>query len=202
MEIVETTTENHMIACFLKAEANSSRWKERVLSTIKRLGQSKQIIDNPDLDDEAENRTRKKILTDVRGYGNNDLLFSTFPSDTKWYLAKIKKEELGRVKYMKYSYWDELSKHTRLVESGAQTIKDGTEIFNERNEGFLQAAEAVRKGTVFPPLILVGTDDHSGLVVLEGHQRITAYQIAIEYMPEVLEVIIGLSPNMSLWDSY
>jgi hypothetical protein len=39
----------------------------------------------------------------------------------------------------------------------------------------------------------------SEFIVLEGHVRLTAYFLALEHIPEELEVIVGFSPDMDDW---
>jgi hypothetical protein len=36
-------------------------------------------------------------------------------------------------------------------------------------------------------------------VLLEGHVRLTAYALYPEYLPDELEVYLGISPEMSRW---
>ena len=60
---------------------------------------------------------------------------------------------------------------------------------------FLRAAQALRKGALFPELILVGVSPTDQLTVFEGHVRLTAYMLAPECLPERLEVIVGFAPE-------
>jgi hypothetical protein len=55
------------------------------------------------------------------------------------------------------------------------------------------------RGTRFPPLILVTAGHQSGLVVLEGHVRLTAFMLCPEALPPELEVLVGHSPAMTRW---
>ena len=60
----------------------------------------------------------------------------------------------------------------------------------------LGMARAVADGARFPPLILVTTGPSGGLVVLEGHVRLTAYMLCPDRLPPELEVLVGSSPGM------
>jgi hypothetical protein len=51
----------------------------------------------------------------------------------------------------------------------------------------------------FPPLILVTAGPPGGLVVLEGHVRLTAYMLRPDRLPPELEVLVGSSPDMAGW---
>lgn len=202
MKTIKKVTENEMVALFLKTEINSNRWSQTILSLLNKDNQSRSIVDNPDVTDEKENKYRIKLLGDFRGYGRNEDLFGDFPDDVEWFRVFLTKKELEQVQYMKYSYWDELSNHTRLAKVGAETVESGKTIFDDSNDGFLKAAEAIKKGVKFPEMIFISKDEQSDIVVLEGHQRITAYFLVPEYIPSELEVIIGYSKNISQWDSY
>ena len=202
MKKIRNISEGEMIAVFLQTEINSNRWSSNILSLLDKDGKSRTIIDKPDLANTEENNYRKKLLGDFRGYGRNEELFTDFPNDVTWIRAKLNREELAKIKYMDFSYWNELSNHTRLAKIGAEIIKTGKTIFNQSNEGFIKAAEAVKQGVPFPEMILISKDKQSELVVLEGHQRITAYLLSSEYMPKELEVIIGYSKDMGQWGGY
>lgn len=202
MKKIKDISEDEMIAVFLQAEIDSSRWSDILLSHLTAKGQSKDILVNPDLQDEKQNKHRRDLLADFRGYGKNDHLFSHFPNHVDWGLYEMSKDELSEVMYIDYSYWNKLSKETRLPKVAVETIKEGTKIFDESNEDFLKASTVVKSGKSFPMLILVGKNQKSKLVVLEGHLRITAYHLAYEAMPEKLEVIIGYSEDMDKWDNY
>jgi hypothetical protein len=58
-------------------------------------------------------------------------------------------------------------------------------------------AREVARGTRFPPLILVTTGPGGDLVVLEGHDRLTACMLARDRLPPDLEVLVGSSPAMT-----
>jgi hypothetical protein len=60
-------------------------------------------------------------------------------------------------------------------------------------------AEAFAHGARFPPLILVTAGPAGGLVVLEGHVRLTAYMLRPDRLPLELEVLVGSSPDMAGW---
>jgi hypothetical protein len=63
----------------------------------------------------------------------------------------------------------------------------------------LGMAQAFADGARFPPLILVTAGPSGGLVVLEGHVRLTAYMLCPDRLPPELEVLVGSSPDMAGW---
>lgn len=103
------------------------------------------------------------------------------------------------MRYIDYSYWNELSGGSRLPEDAARSICANVEVYGVSNDGFLRAVEALRKGETFLELILIGTSPDV-LIVLEGHVRLTAYLLAWEYEPEELPVLIGISPDFVGWE--
>jgi len=53
-----------------------------------------------------------------------------------------------------------------------------------------------------PALIVVTDRERSKLVLLEGHVRLTAYGAFPEYLPDELEVYLGVSPRIDEWSEW
>lgn len=189
MVIVRKSSENEMILEFLKAESISVRFREQLTESMECLGVTQALITEADLKDEEENEKRKKLLGHFRGYGENRELFERFPEVSEWNLCKFSGKDLEHIRYIDYSYWNELSKGTGKPLSAAETIGQGTEIFGVSNEGFLRAAEYIKSGGGFPRLFFL-TSDYENFVIVEGHQRMTAYALVPECFKDV-EVIVG-----------
>jgi hypothetical protein len=68
-----------------------------------------------------------------------------------------------------------------------KTIRSGITVFGQSNELFTKAARAVEKGIVFPEMMVIGNDEATGFVVLEGHLRLTAYLLSEKNSPEKYE---------------
>lgn len=116
-----------------------------------------------------------------------------------WRRYTLNKRELGAVRYIDYSYWNELSGGSRLPVDAACNIRAGKVVCGQSNERYGRMVEALRGGAAFPELVLVATRVGAPLVVLEGHMRITAYSLAPECVPAELTAIIGFSPEMTKW---
>jgi hypothetical protein len=116
-----------------------------------------------------------------------------------WYRAVISKEEIARVRYIVYSYWNELSGGSRLPSDAAANIRAGLVVYDVPNDNFWKTSQAVADGIMFPELILVGTSP-AALIVLEGHVRLTAYCLALEWLPAEMTVLVGLSPDFASWE--
>lgn len=189
MEILRKSSEDEMILEFLKAESKSERFSEQLAESMEKLGIREMLITEADLSDERENAQRKKLLGDFRGYGENRELFERFPEVSEWALCRFSGTDLELIRYIDYSYWNELSKETGKPLFAAETIRNGTEIFGVSNEGFLRAAEYIQRGGSFPRLFFL-TADYKNFVIVEGHQRVTAYALVPECFRDV-EVIVG-----------
>ncbi len=189
MEILRKSSEEEMISEFLRAEYNSVRFSEQLAASMERLGVVDTLITGANLKDETENVQRKRLLGDFRGYGEDRELFEHFPKVSEWMLCWFSETDLGYIRYIDYSYWNELSAGTGKPLFAAETIKNGTEIFGVSNEGFLRAAEYIKGGGRFPKLFFL-TADYENYVIVEGHQRVTAYALIPECFRDV-EVIVG-----------
>lgn len=196
MEKIRESSEAEMILEFLRAELNSARFSEQLTKCMERLGIAKELITDADLNDETGNVQRKKLLGDFRGYGENRELFERFPMVSEWILCRVSGADLEHIRYIDYSYWNELSKGTGKPLSAAETIGNGIEIFGVSNEGFLHAAEYIKSGGRFPKLFFLTADDKE-FVIVEGHQRMTAYALVPECFKDV-EVIVGMCSEEEL----
>lgn len=96
MEILRESSEDEMILEFLKAESTSERFSEKLTESMERFGNAVKLINGADLSDETENRQRKKLLGDFRGYGENRELFERFPQVTEWTLCSFSEADLER----------------------------------------------------------------------------------------------------------
>ena len=201
MRHIEALSEHEMVAAFLKAEIASERFGSDILALLRRDGQNRSIIDEPDIRNERENAYRTKLLGDFRGYRQDRELFRAFPEDVCWHRYSLSGVELARVKYIDYSYWNELSGGSRLAVDASRNIRDGAVVFGQSTKGFLDVARALEGGAKFPELILVGTAPEAELVVLEGHVRLTAYLLVPWCIPDELTAIIGFSPAIVEWVS-
>jgi hypothetical protein len=200
MQLLNQISEDEVIAEFLIAEVNSKRFRNSIVSA---LGNTDiKIILKPDLNNKEQNQSRKLLLGDVRGFGQNKKLFENFPSVVTWYRAIFSREDLSSVLYINYSYWNELSSNTRLPVDAAKKILSDIKIFNVSNEGFKEINSEIKQGKAFPKMIFVSCNETSRIVVLEGHARLTAYFLDSQFIPPDIEVFIGYSDDFKKWNLY
>ena len=191
--------EAEMVALFLRTELSAARSRDDLRAHLEQARVSERVITDPDLDDDAENQARLRLLTRHRGYGTRTELFDGFPGDVGWQWVAITSAELASARYIGYDYWVELSGGTRLPADAAPRIRAGVAPFGVPSDWALGMAQAVAGGARFPPLILVTTGPGGDLVVLEGHARLTAFMLARGRLPPELEVLVGSSPAMTRW---
>lgn len=199
MRLMESIPEAEMVAMFLKAEITSTRFGHEILSRLERDGVNREIIDEPNTSHKEQNAYRARLLGEYRGYRQNRELFENYPDHVVWYRAILTREELATVRYIDYSYWNEISSGTRLPTEAARTIRSGRMIYGQSTEGFLKIAQALCDGVRFPELILVGTAPTEPLTVIEGHVRLTAFFLALECLPDEISVLIGFAPEFASW---
>ena len=191
-----------MVALFLRCDLGAARFQARLRAQLEDAGLPERIVTDPRLDDEDENLARRELLKGYRGYGEGTGLFDGFPSDVRWEWMAITPEELARVRYIDYDYWVELSGGSRLATDAALLVRAGVAPFGVQSDWALALARALAEGARLPPLILVTDGRPDGLVVLEGHARLTAYMLEPQALPPELEVLVGASREMSGWGLY
>ena len=199
MRRLRPSSEAEMVALFLRTELIAARFRDKLQALLERDGLPEHVITDPDLDDDAENQARLRLLTQHREYGTRTGLFDGFPDDVRWQWMAITPAELATVRYIDYDYWVELSGGTRLAADAAPRIRAGVAPFGVSSDWALGMAREAARGARFPPLILVTTGPGGDLVVLEGHARLTAYMLARDRLPPELEVLVGSSPAMTRW---
>lgn len=184
MNILRASSEDEMILEFLRTEYRSERFSDRIKKVMEELSLDESLLLSADLNHSSENAARKKLLGEFRGYGQNRELFENFPDEIQWSLCNFAADDLGRIRYIDYSYWNELSKGTRSPLIAAQTVLSGIEIYDQSNAGFLKATEFLRGGGKFARPIFL-TSDFEQFVIVEGHLRMTAFALAPEYFHDV-----------------
>jgi len=196
VRVIGGSGEDEMVACFLLGELTSRRFGAGIRQALAAVGESEHLLTDPDLADPVANRARRDLLGATRGYGENRDVFEDFPARVHWIRAVLTPDELARVRYIEYSYWNELSGGSRLPGDAAKRIQAGVRVFGVSNRRFVTAARAVRRGVPFSPLILAGRRRDT-LVCLEGHLRLTAYALA--GFPVEVECLVGTAGAMDRW---
>jgi len=196
MRVLRESTEEEMVASFLQGEISSDRFGHAIRVELTSMGEPDELLTRPDLSDPRSNEARAKVLAATRGYREDRELFEAFPTEVRWVKALLAPDELARVRYIEYSYWNEISGGSRLPADAARRIRAGVEAFGVPNHRFLTLASAIACGERFPPLILAGVTAEE-LVCLEGHVRLTGYALAS--FPFEVECLVGTALTMGRW---
>lgn len=209
MQFSRLGTEAEMIAEFLLQElASVNRYQRLIADCLDAGGVDPGIILSPDLLDDDQNALRRRVLGRYRGYGTDRPSFFTgFPTQgVDWWWVALSSRELLDCRYIRYSYWNELSFDTRSPRVAANWILTTPAAPMESDPAYLTVftdlADQLRAGCRLPPLILVSAAGGLTRTVLEGHTRLTAYALAPDTLPEPIDVLLGLSTAIANWDMY
>lgn len=200
MRVVAQSSEDEMVAVFLRGELGSERFGPSVREALTRAGAPAQVVTCPNLADARENALRRRLLTETRANDTRDGVFGGFPDDVRWERVVLARSELVDVRYIDWDYWLELSGGSRSPVDAARRIREGVAPSGLSTDGFLVAAEHARDE--WPPLIVCAAGDDEPLVVLEGHVRLTAYVLAGDTAPAEVDALLGTSPRMAEWALY
>jgi hypothetical protein len=100
--------------------------------------------------------------------------------------------------YIDWDWWLHVSAGSRRPLDAAARIRAG-EIPGSTVEEHEPIAARLRSADPPSELIVVTPPDHSRLVLLEGHFRLTAYALFPECLPDELEVFLGTSAEIGRW---
>ena len=189
MRKLRTSDENEMVYEFLKMEIDSARYKDKIETILDEMRITKDIITNGDIASETENAIRAKILGEFRGYRDTDM-FESFPKNIVWFRTEFDREDISKIKYIIYSYWNELSDYTGSPLEAADTILSGKTIYDLSNDDFINGAELIKSGYEFPPLIFLTDESEKRYIILEGHSRMTSYGLVPELFRNI-PVLLG-----------
>lgn len=196
MRILRDASEEEMVLAFLKEELDSGRFREPILKALKDVGVSEELIRKGNLADERENVLRGRVLGFFRGYPDREI-FEHYPPGVVWKYAVFETADLDKLRYVDYSYWNELSKGTSSPVRAAETVRKGEEIYGISNQYFLEGKKMLEQGITFPPLIVL-TCGSERYLILEGHCRATAYALQPETF-EGAEAYVGFCSAEALF---
>lgn len=192
--------ESEVVLAFLRAELDSDRFGNDIRRALLDAG-GLELVRDPDLDSEKENRARERALSAARGWPNTEL-FEGFPEKVEWYHGVLRPDELERVRFIEYSYWNELSGGSRRPADVLPTLQTGrlpTWLTKLGTSWCFEFAAQLAKAEVVDDLVVVATPDVNELVVLEGHARLTAIFVGGLQRRVTVRAYLGLSAAMKQW---
>lgn len=168
MKYIRGAEEKDVAKAFLAAELNNPRHNDAYRVALGKSG--------IDVAQKLNDQDMLEIFKIARGWPNQ-LLFAGFPGNVSWELVEIDTNDLQRMRYINYSYWNELSQGSSRPARAANSVRAGVEVFGQSNTLFKDIADAVKAGSEFPPLVL-GTLSDGNCVIIEGHARATGFTLA------------------------
>jgi len=200
MRKIRLSDENEMVYEFLKMEICSSRYQAQIETVLDEMNLSRDVIVNGSLLSEQENILRIEMLARFRGYPDKEL-FENFPKQIKWVWAEFEHGDMSKIRYINYSYWNELSNDTSSPLEAAKTILSGKTIYDVPNDAALKGAQLLKAGHKFPPLIFLTDENQQRYIILEGHGRMTAYGLVPDLFQNV-SVLLGIckSEDLDKWN--
>ena len=184
-------SEEEMIAEFVAAEVDSSRFGGAVRGGLRTRGLTRSLVDHPDLSNGSENATRASLLNDYRGWTSRTALFDRWPDEIDWHRAVLTAEDLPRLLYAGTQEFAELSNGSYSPVDGVRRIESG-EVPSSALVGVEAAksiARRIKSGDSLFRVIAIGDPDEREIVLVEGHSRINGYLLA--GFPEELEILYG-----------
>lgn len=197
MRLLGPVSEDEVISAFLRAEVDSERYGEKLRGLLARDRREPRVLRHPDLASERENRYRRRLLDEHRAYERREDMFGGFPRQIDWLRAALDRDEVLDILYIDWDWWLTLSGGSRSPRDAAGRIRAGV-IAGVTAAEHESAARAFGKGVV-PELIAVTTPAHAPLVLIEGHVRLTACALFPEHVPPAIEVLLGVSEQMTQW---
>ncbi len=200
--VIASATEDEMIATFLRAEVNSSRFREQLEQSLEFHGLTVELVRFPDTTDEAANRVRRELLATYRGWGQEASVFGGLPADrVEWMWVELEEGELReRVFYIRY-FWEDFSGGSRRPSDVAERLRRRDPEL-ESVDVYLEILDDVRSGHMPAEPILLAEPRLERLVILEGHLRITAYLVDPAVVSFPIRAIVGVSPEISEWSEW
>ena len=196
METIGPSSEDEMVAAFLRAEVAASRYQSKVRPYMARLGVTETMIEEPDFANDAENELRSSLLTAYRGWRNNEALFERWPAGLVWSRVELEPTDAQHIRYANASEWEELSDGTWMATDGARRIAARDPRLSgwrpDTLEAIIGIRAAIEAGESFPPIIAIGVPSGRVIILVEGHARMTAY-LSLGF-PDRLGIIYGAAP--------
>jgi hypothetical protein len=185
MRILGPVTEDEVVACFLRAELTSERYGQKLRTMLARDRMAIDVLARPDLGDSEANRYRRSLLDEHRAFERREGLFADFPERVDWHRAALEPAEVLEIRYINWDWWLTLSGGSRSPVEAAKRIRRG-EIEDVRAEEHAELARALC----------------SPAPLLEGHVRLTAFALFPEFLPDELELYLGVAEDMDAWSEF
>jgi len=188
MKQIRPASEAEVIAEFLKGEYHQTEYHpDRKLH--------EQLVMEPDLTDEEENRLRRELL-----YRRHRVTWKELPKDVNWFLAELQLQDVNRIRIFPRGHWPKLASGSNFSLSEiarniheqrfrAEVAKDVTAIH--------AIAYRMRQQTDTTSVLLIGVDENKPLTIVEGNHRMIAAALVSFDRVTRFTTYVGLSPAMT-----
>jgi hypothetical protein len=198
MRILGPASADEATATFLRGELESPRFRERLAALLDEDGADHELVADPDLADPHANEYRRALLGRHREWLSGPHVFGDFPGSLVWFRAGLTPDEVLAIHYIDWDWWLTISGGTRSPREAARRIRAG-QVPGSNAEEHEPIARRLGSADLPAELIVVTSPDHSRLVVVEGHVRLTAYALFPEVLPDELEILLGVSDGIEGW---
>jgi hypothetical protein len=200
VRILQPVGEDEVIATFLRAELDSERYGDKLRGLLARNQRDESVLRQPDFASSTDNAYRRALLDEHRAYERREGLFQGFPRQVDWHRAIFTREELLEIRYINWDWWLRITGGSRRAADAAARIRAG-----EVPGVFVAEEEPIAAGLGAPgapELIAATIPALSPVVLIEGHVRLTAAALFPELVPDELELLLGISPEMENWSEF
>ena len=149
MKTIRNSGPDEAVLVWLQAELGSARFQSDLRKSLHKYELPTQSITSPNLSDTSENGLRLKVLKDYRDWFEDDIY------SYNWKLVELTADDVKALRYIDYSYWNELSDDTHLVGVAAENVKRGKVVFDVSNDHFFNIAKAIEARTQFAPIVVL-----------------------------------------------
>ncbi len=187
LRLLRRMSEDEVIAEFLRSDFHCAEFREYHESL-------REIVDNPNTQDAAENAKRRALL-----FLRHLALWKELPPDTEWYEVEVNAPDLDKIRVFPRAQWRKLADGnfsvTKIVE-GMRTRQ------NAMDSGFLAKIAAIRdlyaqEDPGFAAVLLIGLNESEPVTILDGNHRLTSALLAGPKTFRRLRFVCGLSPHMA-----
>ena len=151
------------------------------------------LVTHPDLNNAEHNALRRALLYRRRGH-----MWRELPGDTQWWRVQPGPEDIQRLRIFARAQWLWIGRGDFRAETIVRRIR--THAYPARVEPFVQKIQRIRGSITCTgnagPVLLIGKDDASPFVILEGNHRVAAALLESYQRFASLNFYCGFSPNM------
>jgi len=186
MKKLRRITEAEVIAEFLKGEFFHKEYDfDRDLFA--------DIVDHPDLTNNAENALRRALFYRRRG-----AMWWELPEDRQWWEIELEPADIDHVSVFPRAHWVRLSGGDFRVQNIANRVRPNVQGRSQDRFAAKMWAimSGIQSGTDLGSVIFIGVNDHRRLVVLEGNHRLVASLLGPGKIPASMRLVGGFSPHM------